>query len=442
MRKYYRMISAAFLCVLFLLLSLPAQAKMTVLEDSALKNVTKAGILEGEWIQAGKQYRFLQTDGSFAQNGWFCANGKIYYVNSRGNRVTGWVQYRNGLYYLGKNGALRTGWLERHKKRYFLRDNGKAARGLFSVGGETYYFDRKTGEARSGWIRARKNTYYFSAKTFCMKKNAWIKTDGKYYRVGKDGRKCAPGWLTVKKKKYYLDKNGARVTGTLYLDGKGYYFTEKGVYDPSVKPEVDPSRPMVALTFDDGPGKYTDRLLNCLKNNNAKATFFMVGSSVPYYQATVKRMADMGCELGNHSYSHTSFTSLSGSGIASEISRTSSNIRAAAGRGPTLCRLPYGNGHSTSWVLSSLGLPSIYWSIDTRDWANTGNPSHTVSEVLNHVKSGDIVLMHDIHYSTVVAAETIIPALKQRGYQLVTVSELAKYKGKTTLYSGRTYYHF
>lgn len=88
------------------------------------------------------------------------------------------------------------------------------------------------------------------------------------------------------------------------------------------------------------------------------------------------------------------------------------------------------------------GFPSIYWSIDTRDWANTGNPQHTVSEVLNHVQNGDIILMHDIHYSSVTAAETIIPALQKRGYQLVTVSQLAQYKGKTKLKAGNTYRKF
>ena len=99
-------------------------------------------------------------------------------------------------------------------------------------------------------------------------------------------------------------------------------------------------------------------------------------------------------------------------------------------------------GHNSSWVLNSTGLPSIYWSIDTMDWANTGSPQHTVNAVIGHVRSGDIVLMHDIHRSTVIAAESIIPTLVRKGYQLVTVSELAKYKGKTSLHAGKTYYHF
>ena len=124
------------------------------------------------------------------------------------------------------------------------------------------------------------------------------------------------------------------------------------------------------------------------------------------------------------------------------MTRTSQKIKAACGKAPTVARLPYGAGNNNSSVLNALGLPSIYWSIDTRDWANTGNPQHTVNEVLNNVRDGDIILMHDIHQSSVQAAETIIPALKKKGYQLVTVSELAKYKGKTSLRTGKTYYNF
>ena len=199
---------------------------------------------------------------------------------------------------------------------------------------------------------------------------------------------------------------------------------------------------MVALTFDDGPGAYTSRLLNCLEKNKAKATFFMVGNSVSKYKNVVKRMASMGCELGNHSYSHPAFTTLSVSSMKSQVNKTNKKIQNASGQLPTVFRLPYGDGWNNKTVLNTLGLPSIYWSIDTMDWANTGNSQHTVNAVLNHVRSGDIVLMHDIHYATVKACERIIPALKKRGYQMVTVSQLAKYKGKTTLRKGKTYMKF
>ena len=150
----------------------------------------------------------------------------------------------------------------------------------------------------------------------------------------------------------------------------------------------------------------------------------------------------MGCELGNHSYSHPAFTSLSVSSMKNQVSSTNKKIREACGQLPTVFRLPYGDGYNNSTVLNTLGLPSIYWSVDTRDWANTGNSQHTVNAVLGSVKSGDIILMHDIHAATVRACETIIPALKKKGYQLVTVSQLAKYKGKTNLRKGKTYMKF
>ncbi len=448
-KKFCRGILAFVFCVVICaVLPLPARAEVVQIRKAALENVTKAETLQGVWEKDGDERVFRKTDGSLVKRQWFKANGNIYYADAAGHRLKGWVRYRDNLYYLRKKGALQgalqTGWMEKGGKRYYFKKNGVSARGFFFIGQKGYYFDPDTGAALSGWFKIGKYERYFSKKIFRMIRDYWVGTDGKYYYVDQNGRKKeGPGWLKLGDKQYYLDASGARVTGTLFLDGKGYYFKKNGVYDPSVKVDgVDPSRPMVALTFDDGPGIYTERLLDCLKKNDAKATFFMVGSNVPYYKSAVKKMADMGCELGNHSYSHASFTSLSNASIASEISRTSANIRQAAGRGPTLARLPYGNGHATSRVLSALGLPSIYWSIDTRDWANTGNPAHTVSEVLNNVRSGDIVLMHDIHYSTIVAAEQIIPELKRRGYQLVTVSQLANYKGKTTLQNGRTYYHF
>ena len=105
-------------------------------------------------------------------------------------------------------------------------------------------------------------------------------------------------------------------------------------------------------------------------------------------------------------------------------------------------RLPYGDGAFSKSVLSEIGLPSIFWSLGTHDFLHLSDPQFTVNEVLNNVKNGDIVLMHDSHYSSVVAAERIIPALIKRGYQLVTVTELAEYKGKTSLKAGTTYSKF
>lgn len=421
-----------------------AGAKVTEAKSYRLRDVSQAETPEGEWIQKKNGVCFRREDGTLIKNRWIALEDGIYYLNGSGRPTTGWIRYRKNLYYTDSDGRLHTGWLTEGKNTYYFYPDGAMAKGLCTVGEARYYFNEKTGAAASGWVKIGKYQYYFKPKTLEMKTSGWVKTKGKHYYVNKKGRKRKPGWLTVGEKTYYLDSDGARVSGTLYLDGKGYFFKKNGVYDPTVKVnlEVDPSKPMVALTFDDGPGPYTERLLNCLEKNGGKATFFMVGTSISRYPSAVKKMAAMGCELGNHSYSHPRFSTLSTDSIRSEMSRTSALIQSASGQTPTVMRLPYGDGESNARVLTAVGLPSIYWSIDTRDWANTGNPQHTVNQVLNQVKSGDIVLMHDIHSSTVTAAETIIPELRRRGYQLVTVSQLAKYKGKTSLHSGKTYRSF
>ncbi len=420
-------------------------ASVTALKTYSLKNVTKAPALEGKWIEDGETFRFEAADGTTWANRWVRVKDNVFYLDQNSKRVKGWVSYRSTNYFLDKKGRLVTGWKKiSGKTYYFLRGNAKVAKGLREVDGYTYYFDKETGACTSGWRKMHGSWYFFSGKNYRMCTNTWVKINGQYYYVDANGKRKTSCWLTLDKKKYYLKDDGTRATGTLYLDGKGYYFKKDGVYDPDtyIRPLPDPKKPMVALTFDDGPGAYTTRLLNCLKNNNAVATFFLVGSSVPSYPNAIKQMAAQGCEIGSHSYSHPAFTTLSSAGRQSQVQRTSAAIRNACGKNPTVFRLPYGDGHSSSYVLSDLGLPSIYWSIDTRDWANTGNPQHTINAVLGSVRDGDIVLMHDIHHSSVVAAETIIPALIKRGYQLVTVSELAKYKGNTTLQAGRTYYNF
>ena len=313
-----------------------------------------------------------------------------------------------------KRGNKLTGWYTYEGKKYFVDSDGVRASGMKKIGRRTYYF-------KKGGVMA-------SAE--------WVKKRGDYYYFGKKGR-MKKGWLTLGKKKYYLDEKGARVTGDYYIGEKGYHFNKAGVYRPKVKvkPEIDPKKPMVALTFDDGPGPYTDRLLKCLKENNAKATFFLVGYSVERYKDTVKKAYDMGCEIGNHSWNHPQLTSLDSSALAAQISSTNRVIRSATGHDPTLLRPPYGSYNST--VAAAAGMPLILWEVDTLDW-KTRNVQSTIRSVMSNVKDGAIILMHDIHQPTVQAAEQIIPELKKKGYQLVTVSEMAKYK-KKKLNNGSVY---
>ena len=224
------------------------------------------------------------------------------------------------------------------------------------------------------------------------------------------------------------------------MDGIRMAVTRKGE-NPPAEPEklpsqmlpagVDPNRPMVALTFDDGPkASVTNRILNSLEANGGRATFFMVGSNVTAGNIpTIQRMAAMNCEVANHTNDHKYLSKIGADSIISQVQTTSQKIQNACGVAPKLVRPPGGYYNQAALnVLGNMGMSAVMWSIDTRDWQHK-NPSKTISSVLDHVKDGDIILMHDIYGTTADAAEVIIPELVKRGYQLVTVSELGAYRG-------------
>lgn len=315
---------------------------------------------------------------------------------------------------------------EAEVRRGVPKRRGNEVKGWYRCDGKRYYVTSK-GARAVGWQKIGRHLYFFR-KNGTMAASKWVKNQGKYYYFGTKGR-MRTGWLTLGKKKYYLDEEGARATGNYFIGDKGYHFNRYGVYKPRVKvsSRVDPDKPMVALTFDDGPGPYTERLLKCLEKNHALATFFMVGSSVDRYRDTVKKVYDMGCEIGNHSWNHSQLPQLDGSALASQISSTNQVIRNITGHNPTLLRPPYGAYNSA--VAAAAGVPLILWEVDTLDW-KTRDVQSTVRSVMADAKDGSIVLMHDIHLPTVMAVEQIIPQLKAKGFQLVTVSELAKYKKK------------
>lgn len=192
---------------------------------------------------------------------------------------------------------------------------------------------------------------------------------------------------------------------------------------------------MVALTFDDGPSKYTPEILDCLEDNGAKATFFVVGYNVKTHPSALKRAHDLDMEIGSHTMNHKNLKKLEADGVKAELKDASDAIVAVTGEKPTLIRPPYGNYNST--VSSVADAPLIMWSVDTLDW-KTKNIDSTVNAVLNNVKDGSIVLMHDLYSQSAEAAVRVIPELKARGYQLVTVSELAQSKG-IILENGKAY---
>lgn len=229
--------------------------------------------------------------------------------------------------------------------------------------------------------------------------------------------------------RYYYTVRAYRVVDSEYIlsayDKKGI----EGIRKETVDADVDPEKPMVALTYDDGPSANTPKILDLLEKYGAKATFFVVGDRLDdssKYRSYVKRAYELGCQIGNHTYEHETLTSLSESQIKSQISKCDAAVKKAAGITPSIMRPPGGNRNAT--VDKAVGKPLILWSIDTLDW-KTRDASKTVSAVLDHVKDGDVILMHDLYAATAEASETIIPALIKKGYQLVTVEELALNRG-------------
>ena len=186
---------------------------------------------------------------------------------------------------------------------------------------------------------------------------------------------------------------------------------------------IDSTKPLVALTFDDGPDQQIDQIImDELEKVNGRATFFVVGQRVQRYSADVKSMAERGHEIGNHSWDHDIRLSRKGeSYISSEFSKTDDAVRAVTGSETALIRLP--GGTISDDVKRAVKKPLIYWTVDTDDWKSR-NAQSVVDIVMNQVKDGDIILMHSLYLSTAEACRTIIPELSARGYQLVTVSEM------------------
>lgn len=319
--------------------------------------------------------RFRKYDGTYVTNDFVVSKNQTYYFNQDGAMVTGWQTINNATYHFNEEGAMETStWADGDNARYYLGENGAALTGWQDLDGSTYYFDA----------------------------------------------------------------NGKMATGDIYLGLTRCSFDESGKLISKTESQIDPNKPAIALTFDDGPGPRTMELLAQLEKYNAHATFFMLGQKVSSYPDAIRKMQEIGCELGNHSYDHPDLSKLDAAGIQSQISQTNEGIRGIAGNGATVLRPPYGAISST--LSSNAGMPMILWNIDTLDW-KTRNAQSTIDAVMKDVKDGDIILMHDIHSETIDAALQLIPKLQAEGYQLVTVSELAASKGKTLL-NGETYTDF
>lgn len=317
--------------------------------------------------------------------------------------------------------------------RFKFRDGTYAADSFITYRGKSYYFD-SDGKKTVGWQEVNGSRYYFSKKG--VMKTGWMEQDKKKYYFADNGV-MSIGWKKIDDEKYYFGKDGVMLTGEQRIGRRECVFAKDGKLK-SMEGGVDPEKPMIALTFDDGPGPRTEELLEVLKKNNARATFFMLGMNAANYQDTIKKMKEAECELGNHSYDHPLFTTLDEEGIRKQIGDTNSMISEAAGQAATVLRPPYGVVNDQ--VKANAGMPMILWTMDTLDWKDR-DARTIVDKVLASAQDGAIILLHDIYGTTIDAVTELVPELIERGYQIVTVSEMAEARG-INLENGGVYSNF
>ena len=179
----------------------------------------------------------------------------------------------------------------------------------------------------------------------------------------------------------------------------------------------------IALTFDDGPGKYTEKLLDGLKERNVKATFFVIGINAESHRDTLKRAAEEGHLIGNHTYNHVRLIKMSVGDACTELRNTNELIFQITGQRPVYVRPPYGEWSDA--LSESCYMTRVLWSIDPLDWS-IHNTEQIVEHVVEHAKDGSIILLHDVFEESVDAALEIIDRLQQMGFTFVRIDQMGE----------------
>ena len=193
----------------------------------------------------------------------------------------------------------------------------------------------------------------------------------------------------------------------------------------SVSNIIDPTKKVVALTFDDGPSTYTKEIIDILKENDVNATFFILGNKVDNYQDVLLESIKNGNELGNHSYNHKWLSRLSTNNLIDQIESTQNILKEKLNYEPVYLRPTYGS--ITNRIKNNTSLKISLWTVDTKDW-KIKSVDRIVKKATSNIEDGDIILMHDIFERSKDALKEIIPILKNQGFQLVTLSELEEVK--------------
>ncbi len=355
------------------------------------------GTMHTGFVTFGEDEYYFDPDTGMMAKGWYEVDGKdVFFDEQTGACAKGWVVMDGRDYYFTEDHALVKGWFDIDGARYHSSsDTGALDKGVTLIDGSYYYLNSETGAMQTGWIEDGEDKYYFMTDTGA----------------------AAEGLMQFGEN-IYAFLHGKMVKDAKVVQNRILYYIGS---DGTITRTVDGNRPLVALTFDDGPSQYTAQLVQCLEDHGARATFFIVGNRVDWYPDSVRHAHEIGCEMGNHTYEHTYLDKMTGEEVANVIGMTDAEVLDVTGVRTSCLRPPGGRIDDT--LKQETTLPIILWSIDTRDWA-TRDVDSTINAVLSNVRDGDVILMHDIYEPTVIACETIIPELQARGYELVTVEEL------------------
>lgn len=255
-----------------------------------------------------------------------------------------------------------------------------------------------------------KNQILWNFDTYFNESEAWLET-----------------WIEIEGGlRFYIDTEEIWIENDKILE-LDILFTDFFAYLESLERNIDVMKPMVALTYDDGPHPvHTTRILDVLAEYEVPATFFDLGQQIERYPEILLREVEEGHEIGNHSYKHDNFRYLTEAQILEDLRVTNEIFRQVIGYEPVIFRPPYGSMSDLSNAV--MPLATIYWSVDTRDWESR-NTQAIINQVLSYSDlDGQVILMHGIYETSAEATEYIVPYLLQQGYQLVTISELLEYR--------------
>ena len=406
--------------------------KYTKGKSIAVKNATCV-------LKDGKIYHFNAKGICTSQAGWkeisakeYAKVGKKGYVTHKMTNTSGSWKYYKRNYRTSKWEKQKKAWITVSRKEYYFDAKGNCTL-IYNIKDKKCY-DYKNGHmtlVRSDIRSIRSKKYYFGSDgKRVIQAGLYLTSAGKLVYVGPKGQVTKEIEGSVED---YEIADGRVIHCRVRNANSIYYYNSLGL----ITRKLDIYGKMVALTYDDGPSAYTSVILDVLDQNHSAATFFVLGQRVSAHASIIRRAYNMGCEIGNHTYSHQILTKVGISAAQNQISSTNTAVQNITGKSPVVMRPPGGAYNST--VAEAVGMPLILWSIDTLDW-KTKNAASTQSAILNHVKDGDIILMHDLYNPTAEASKVVIPELVSRGYQLVTVSELADCRGG--MQNGRVYHSF